>query len=278
LRNWKHQQGLLHETFSLHNQLTHPTSHNFESKKMIYNQPERPSMKRYTIIFSLCCASLVHAMETQPTLQPQTLADIPTYCITLATTLLAQPSFMDCSASVKVLPLKNWNDCRTLELLSATHKKFLGCRLAWVIGATSMGYPSHPLWSATGGHGGGQGIFFQSYNDDDTCALDELQTSYIRAIDSLKSNWVATSLQTYPDIFHKESESEWFLFIKEKQIEDEDTLIRFLASKFDMRNQISCHDMWKISEELTHCKEIYLWVKKDAFDTFQQIFDFKIQN
>jgi len=70
----------------------------------------------------------------------------------------------------------------------------------------------------------------------------------------------------YPDI--EIDHNQFFRFIKESKLIDEDILIRFLISKFNLEQSIKCN---KVNEE-----KIYLLVDKDIFSKFMDIFGFEI--
>lgn len=211
----------------------------------------------------------VSAMEEKSRIV-RSLNDIPHYCVQLAKTLSEQPLVVDSKELVgqegtlfdglRVLPL-NVDDARICELVNVNSINLFRTK-SWCIDTSE--YPFVEFGYCIR-------LFPVMYK---MCSPEELQKRYTTIVGLLQNNWQRTTLKEHPDIFFKQDENTWDLFIKNKKsyLCEEDVLIRFLASKFNMESQIDCFD---IGEDGMPCDEVYLWVKKDAINQFDVIFKFQ---
>lgn len=204
-----------------------------------------------------------------------TINQLPQLYGFLAEQLAAQPLFDGQGAFVeksKVLPLNSWNDCRICDILTREARKILNNE-TWPIhdfGGNSQ------LYSSTG-KCIERGITLWIFDSDTMCSIEQLKQAYTTTINKLKNGWSAAHLQDYPDIMFMESEEEWYLFIKKSDFAEEDRLIRFLASKFNLENYISCHNEWlKRESGYKHKDTLYLWVRKDKLEAFTSSFEFNL--
>lgn len=124
-----------------------------------------------------------------------------------------------------------------------------------------------------------QGITLSADSIAYVSEVDSLSAAYKRIVQLMQSDWVASRLVDYPNIGRRESEEEWVLFTKKSCFFVEDTLIRFLVSKFGMDNKVICDNEWQTDKGSTEIKSknIYLWIKKDSLEEFKRVFNFDLQ-
>lgn len=205
--------------------------------------------------------------------------DIPKYCTQLAKAVSRQPLFDGKGAvakSIKILPLKNFDDTKICEMLSKSSEEKLGYGDAWHIRTFghTFGRWNYPL--AADGERIRYGIALWLYPPRGMCSHKVLKDRFRNVINLLQNGWQPSSLQEYPEIYSKKDENVWNLFIKKKPLVEEDSLIRFLASKFKVKNIIDCPD--QEDSALDKYQDItYLWIKKDAIDDFDAIFHFNLK-
>lgn len=218
-------------------------------------------------LFILSSLSLT-AMEKNDIKQPQTIDDIPEFCVNIAKQLDAQLAQSCEGLSVthyKMLPFNhefNHDDASICTILYENEKIKYPANF-WHMRIESDGYAS-------------QGIIHTHYPHKITPPpFTELQTRYYSFIQKLKHGWHFKKASDYPDIFHTQPEATHHLLIKEKDmLFYEDTLIRFLASKFKIRTLLACDT--DLKSPATNAEFIYLWVKKEAWQQFQSIFKLEV--
>lgn len=214
--------------------------------------------------------------KTEPALKLISLEDVPENYISIVTKLTGRPIFDGHGAWVKqakILGLEDWDDCLITEILTENAKE-LTKENNFSIRNFGGGYNSISFR----GKYLGRGLQFLMYENYSSFSLEALKNSYKSTINKLKSGWERTTLSENKDIFHTESEEEWFLFIKKNNsLINESILIRSLADKFGMKDNIECYNYWKSYKGPMHKDEIYLWVKKDSLEEFIRIFGFDLK-
>ena len=198
--------------------------------------------------------------------QPQTIDDIPEFCVSLVKKLDAQPWEQLSTDHCKLLPFNDkfdYNDSRICEILYENEK---------------IKYPANFWYVGTEfGLYGNNGIIHIHYypHKITSPSFTELQTRYCSFIKKLQHGWHFEKASNHPDIFHTQPEATHHLLIKgEGILHNEDTLIRFLALKFNIWNLLNCNNVWK--PHITYRDPIYLWVKKEAWHQFQTIFKLEV--
>lgn len=223
------------------------------------------------------CFNVVAMEEKERTVK--TITDMSWFCAQLAKKVSEQPLFDGTGSIVnkcKVLPLSNRNDAAICGILTNNLRKILGNRKAWHIHSTGWG--SEQLWTSSG-ECIGYGISLWLYDSVDECSLETLEETYKKIIIASQRGWKCAKPEDYPNIMFKEDSERWNLFIKKEELSEECNFIGWLCGNFNLLEKISCHDKWlkspKAGYELRD--EIYLWVKKDSQEKFDEIFGFKYQ-
>lgn len=108
--------------------------------------------------------------------------------------------------------------------------------------------------------------------------IKKISEAFQTIISQLREGWKSAKLKDYININNKESEEEWYLFIKSNTFDEEDRLIELLASKLGLSEIINCHDDWiGVGGIGSFCiNSVYLWIKKDSIDQFQSAFNFDL--
>lgn len=173
----------------------------------------------------------------------ETLDDVPRYYVDLARRLSEQPVFTGrgnpwgSGYVCRILLSNNYVDCRISEILSDNAQKYLPT--AWLI-RTFGNYEwcyYKTIFSGNLGHG----MDLVIAKDHAICSLDELTVVYQSLVDQLQKGWSFSTLEKNPDIFFKQPEESWLLFIKNDSFLAEEVLIRFLASKFRLDEKIESY-------------------------------------
>lgn len=220
-------------------------------------------------------------MITSTLPEPKNVEDIPKRCAFFAKKLSELPLFNltgRIAEKCKTLPLDNWDDCRICDILSSNARKILDQK-NWHIHSFGCGYDQR---KDVEGNWIKHGLELWLYDHLEMCPFEDLEPAYKKLISQLQSNWKSSSLKQHSNIFFKEDETEWLLFVKKNPLHEEDTLVRFLTSKLGMglEKKIRCYNDWLTKENaLKHSnKKIYMWIRKDAFDEINALFGFFKEN
>lgn len=193
--------------------------------------------------------------------------DLPAYCASLAHHLTQQPVTRNeagcvirkLSYAVNLIKEKIYDEdmYNNLTIMAETILPIEQAAYLWKI----KSYEDElPVWHAD------HGIYVEEPTRPEMlCSLEELREIYQRILDSVQHGWQPAMPEEYEKPYFKQSRSEWFLFIKQKQCEAEflfiDALIRRLALP---TTQVHIND--QESECERHCGRksnfMYLWVKK----------------
>jgi len=232
----------------------------------------------FVLVLFLMAGFKANAMEEKER-EVKTISDISWFCAQLAKKVSEQPLFNGTGSIVekcKVLPLSNLNDAAICGILTDNARKILGNKKAWHV--HSVGWGNNQLWTSSR-ECIGYGISLWLYDNVDACSLETLEKTYKNIITLSQLDWKSARLEDHPTIMFKEDPEYWNLFIKKQNVSQENHLIGWVCGKFNLLDKISCHDKWlktpKVDYELRD--EIYLWVKKDAQEKFDEIFGFKYQ-
>lgn len=204
-----------------------------------------------------------------------TINDAPQYYTNLAKKLSAQPVFNGrvSATTYKVLPVKNWHDCRISTILTSNAKKFLGYGSNWRIQSFNN------YKSDSNSDNNQQGLILSFKKKHRMCSSQDLEAMYATIIEALKNDWFISTLHKHPAIAHTKPEGDWVLFIKKQAITDEAEFIDHLASKFKLEDKISCDDQWLTQFGGLECRDtLYLWIHREALDEVKSTFQFNILN
>jgi len=221
----------------------------------------------FLIVLLFSCIT-INSMEQPPTLtdikQPQTIDDIPEYCVNLIKKLDAQPWNNLSEKSCKTLPFNNQfgsNDARIGEILCENEK---------------IKYPSN-FWHIRieSDKQVNKGIIhIHSPHEITSPSFTELQTRYYSFIKKLQHGWHFEKASDYPDICHIKPETTHHLLIKkEEPLKTEHILIILLAEKFNIWHSVECDAWLKSSFDKG---PTYLWVEKAAWQQFQTVFKLEV--
>ena len=89
--------------------------------------------------------------------------------------------------------------------------------------------------------------------------------AYEKTVKEIRTGWSAAKLVDYPDILHKESEENYYLYIK-KSIFDVPALMALVALKLgvNLHKDIYISNNWECPKKgYKHSDTFYLWIKKD---------------
>lgn len=197
---------------------------------------------------------------------------IPKYCKVVAEILKNLPLF-DGRGSIakkcKIISLTNWDDVRICDIFNRNSAEFLGNSRAWHI--CQFGCGNNQLSNANGQHIK-QGLTLSLYDTFEMCSLQDLETSYQQVLFNLITGWSKADPKNYPDIMYTKDHQEFEFYIKNQTLIEEDTLIRFIASKLSLDNDLLC------DREDGYDGKIYLWVRKTALENVVEKIGFKFQN
>lgn len=127
-------------------------------------------------------------------------------------------------------------------------------------------------------------LYFADEDDQLSASdMDVLETACHSTIKNIQKGWRFASLAENPFIFHKQSEEEYYLLLKDKKnFALESDLIALCADKFGLLHnptQVDCENKWKEKgKHLENRNPSYLWIKKESFKKVVKLFGFKIEN
>ena len=94
----------------------------------------------------------------------------------------------------------------------------------------------------------------------------------------MTTGWISAKLEDNLGILMKKNTDEFALFIKEQSLVEENVLIRFIAARLSMSNDVECWDMWLTEKGYCYPKnKIYLWIKKSALQKVVANFRFNFE-
>lgn len=101
------------------------------------------------------------------------------------------------------------------------------------------------------------------------CTTKVVQSCFSKIIDVLRCGWREALLSDYPDIMFGKSEDEYCLFVKEKSLRAEDTLMGLLIRQFRLKTIADC---------FRDPNTVYLLIRKSDVARFQACFNLKISS
>ena len=108
-------------------------------------------------------------------------------------------------------------------------------------------------------------------------STDLWKSRYQDVIDQTsKVEWRPARIEDYPHFLHKRDPEEFALYITKRKsgFQPDAILIHVLAKKFDMEDDISCHEMWKKKPSESYpyyFEEPYLWVRKTSIKKVREV-------
>jgi hypothetical protein len=201
----------------------------------------------------------------------------PQQCLFAAKLLESEPLFNGSGSLVKtckVIPLESWDDTRIFDIFNKNAAKFTGKKSAWRI--HQFGCGNNQLMDAKGKYIQ-QGLNLWLYAELERCSIETLEQAYSHVYDAMRKGWVEASPEEYQNIMFKEDSKKFALFVKKGEISEEDTLIRFLTSKFGLEGQVKCHSEW-LKEGAGYCynDNIYMWINKEELSKIIEKFGFEV--
>ncbi len=227
-------------------------------------------------------SSLPHEVKQKPTYRFDSLAQVAQRAIKVLEQIDSQPLFDGSGSTVekcKVLPLEDWGECRIIDTLCSIASHKLGDTREWnirIFGERGFDqlYDAHGKNLKQGLH-----LWIHEESMQTRCSLTELKSEFDTYLNQMSSGWSLSTLAQHPDIFHRESEEEWFLLIKPQSFIQENFLIESLAAPMDLDTAISCERYyWSEQGDGEHRDQLYLWIRKKDFDRVVRTLELKINN
>lgn len=108
------------------------------------------------------------------------------------------------------------------------------------------------------------------------CSIEAFEKANLFVLKKLQDGWAQADIRDYPAIAYKEDPRQYHLYIKDQNLLEQDTLIRFIAKKFKMESYVHCYQVWIDGAEIVFPGKIYLWINKERLSNFISITDFKL--
>ncbi len=225
-------------------------------------------------------ASKIAPVSHQPlSLDIQSVRDLPGACVEIAQVLENNPPFFgECEGRVyRAVSLETLDDAMIFDLLTANARRVL--RVAhWQVSFFGLGTPS--LFTETGKriHQGAR-LWVDGYygmGDPDT-----LRGGYRKVLEEMRAGWIRVNpkdlpVEQFPRVYDHDHEK-FILFSKEYSSDrgfiEEDCLIRFLASKLSLHEDVKCYTEGTavaIPPIVSTAGKVYLWVKRTAYERFME--------
>jgi hypothetical protein len=108
-------------------------------------------------------------------------------------------------------------------------------------------------------------LILKSTDIDNFPSRETVQNEYERIITTLKNNWKEGCPQDHPDMLITRNTEQWSLYLKESSLTEECNLLAYVASTFNILNDIYCDCAWlKPDGSYGLTNKLYLWIRKNA--------------
>lgn len=201
-------------------------------------------------------------------------SEIPKFCSQLYKILSEQPMFDGTAPFLnsRIISLENWDDVRICDIFSENIDNLTDAfrKKGLIYGFSHL----NGIVYNSNGEEIPQGLGLRLYEDSSICSISDLEGAYNQVLDKITTGWRRAAIEDNPDMMDQENPDEFDLFIKDETLIEEDTLIRFIASRLSLENDVHCFDTW-----LTHSGykfgKTYLWIRKSEFENVVDKFGFK---
>ena len=235
----------------------------------------------------MACIILNIAAMVPKSNELDSIRDIPEYCQAITTILQKHKVYNNKSNpnldNHRVYALYRWDDCCITAILSQNINTLLkNAEKQYPLAITCFGYGPDYNYAKD------KSVPFM-INYGIKCPSDNQnfltrRTCY-RVIDQLQRSWYSTDANEYYTHLHKEYPADnphendmdkWLFFSKRSSndfLQDEPSLIRFLASRLNMADKVDCRAT--MTNDLKRIASIHIWVLKEALQQFNYVFDFE---
>lgn len=193
-------------------------------------------------------------------------SELPNYCAQLAVMLASQPLFdgkFECECSPlsksKILILDKFEDTRIFTIFTKIAHCIFG-KGEWDV----YNFGKFVRLYDREGRQLPNGVCLTYYESIESCSLKILQDAYSEVYKNLVVGWKEANLKDHMAIMFPQNNTEYLLFIKERSMYEETTLICFIAKRLSVENDVKCADEWRSSEGRIHDKP-YLWIRRSAY-------------
>ncbi len=114
------------------------------------------------------------------------------------------------------------------------------------------------------------------YDNINMCSYEVLEKSYNEVYTSMITGWANAKIEDHSDIMFKEDPQEFELVIKDSTLVEENNLIRFIAKKFSLEDDIICQSEWLTPTDSWYTGKIYLWIRRAALEIVLEKMCFKL--
>jgi len=208
----------------------------------------------------------INALQTGMCSPFNTTADLPDACVRVAEEFMRLPPFEGvCHTRIregeyKIIPMKGDCDPGIFKLL---FNNAMSSATSW--GISSFDIKRRVLLDDLYIENG----LMQELSTS-ACSLEDLRSSCLQTIEDMREGWVESDPNEYPDIGRKKDSRRFALFIKGEKGTKEDCLIRYLATKFGVREQVDCYEPWPNDRSI-----IYMWIDRGALPNIIEKFGFR---
>jgi hypothetical protein len=201
--------------------------------------------------------------------------EIPGMCTKLAKIMNEMPLFNGKGSIVKkckVISLAKASDARICGIFNTNSRCLLGDRNGW----PTYDFDTTRIWRYADGQLIEQGLTLLVYDDAKICSYEALEASYNEVFSNLVNGWERSKIENHPNILFKEDPEKFALFIKNSTLSQEDILIRSIASRFSLEDDIKCQGEWLTNSGYSYCDKIYLWARKSALKNVRKTVGLKL--
>lgn len=111
-------------------------------------------------------------------------------------------------------------------------------------------------------------------NNDTRGPLDELESALVSVYSSVRTGWSQSPLDK--TMMFKKDPERFILFTKSRTpLTEEETLIRFMASKTGLSESVTCHDQWLIEPRGHRLGDMYMWIDRDKLPLVIETYGFE---
>ncbi len=155
-----------------------------------------------------------------------------------------------------VVTLKEHGDSRIGHIFHQQVREILGDHKGWYI-REFVGFDEnlHTIY---------HGLTFWPSETHNKATIQEMEYAYKQVLTQMTNGWNKTAIENPME----KDPNEFELFIKQRSFVEEDALLRFLAGKFGLADEMGVY-------AYSGSSKLQMWIKKESFDLVTEIMGFQ---
>lgn len=158
-----------------------------------------------------------------------------------------------------VVTFKEYADCIIGHIFHRQVREILGDHNGWYI--LNVG---RSMLSDENLHTIHHGLTFWPSETHNKATIQEMEYAYMQVLTQVTNGWKKTAIENPME----KDPNEFELFIKQRSFVEEDALLRFLAGKFGLADEMGVY-------AYSGSSKLQMWIKKESFDLVTEIMGFQ---